>query len=599
MSGNYVSDHRIEEMLQEEEEIEGEVASEIEDNLEVDDYNSDSCQSGEDDVLEHRPSAPIVVAQDVLQRRPDLSDLPLKYIRQGHFIGRNGETQWSITEPPANVRTRSHNIIVHLPGPINEAKNAVTPLDCWSLMFPDYLLAQVVTFTNMYIVSLQSKFQRERDCLPTDLTEVKSLFGLLYYCGRLRGAHLNTKDLWAADGTGADIFISTMSRQRFHFLLRCLRFDDMNTREDRKQNDKLAPIRELFTEFVEIIKKYYSVGDTVTIDEKLEPFRGRCPFRQYMPNKPAKYGIKIFVMTDSRTYYTTRMEVYTGKQNPGPFNISNSPADVVKRMVEQIRGTHRNVVMDNWFNSFPLMTELFENYGLTIVGTLRKNKPEIPPIFIASRGREEKTSYFGFQPNCTLLSYTPKKGKVVLLASTMHHDAKINPDTGDKLKPEIITDYNMHKCGVDVVDEMCGTYSVSRISKRWPLTLFFGLMNVGAINAYVIYNANMICLQTQTIVRRTFLKDLALSLIKPQIEKRSSITSLPRHIRNRMFQILGGEEGTPPPLEPTSGVRGRCSICPYRKDRKTKTQCQYCQTYICREHTKFVCDNCNQRQERD
>ncbi|KAH9639774.1 hypothetical protein HF086_016355 [Spodoptera exigua] len=76
------------------------------------------------------------------------------------------------------------------------------------------------------------------------------------------------------------------------------------------------------------------------------------------------------------------------------------------------------------------------------------------------------------------------------------------------------------------------------------LTIFFGLMNVGAINAYVIYNANMKRLQKETVERRHFLKDLALGLVMPQIQKRSSITTLPRFIRSKMFQILGKEEIT-------------------------------------------------------
>jgi hypothetical protein len=46
------------------------------------------------------------------------------------------------------------------------------------------------------------------------------------------------------------------------------------------------------------------VGELVTIDEKLEKFRGNCPFRQYIARKPGKYGIKIYVLVDFRTFYT-------------------------------------------------------------------------------------------------------------------------------------------------------------------------------------------------------------------------------------------------------------------------------------------------------
>jgi hypothetical protein len=38
--------------------------------------------------------------------------------------------------------------------------------------------------------------------------------------------------------------------------------------------------------------------------------------------------------------------------------------------------TNRNVTVDNWFTSFTLSVEL-QNNGLTLVGTLRKNKPEL------------------------------------------------------------------------------------------------------------------------------------------------------------------------------------------------------------------------------
>ncbi|KAJ8723234.1 hypothetical protein PYW08_003146 [Mythimna loreyi] len=294
----------IEKILHEDE-IEGEECSEIEDYLEIDEHDSNSCQSSEEDCTEFVSSNPVPTSDNLFHRRTDLDNVPLKYIRQGHYLSKNGAVKWNIEEPPRSVRTRSHNIITERPGPINEAKDAQTSLECWVLMYPDNVLEQVVVYTNIYITAIQNKFQRERDCLPTDLIELKALLGLLYYFGKLRGAHLNTNDFWATDSTGSDICIATMSRQRFHFLLRCLRFDDINTRQQRRQSDKLAAIRDFFTGFVTRIKKHYCLGDTVTIDEKLEPFRGRCPFRQYMPNKPARYGIKIFVLADSRTVNKT------------------------------------------------------------------------------------------------------------------------------------------------------------------------------------------------------------------------------------------------------------------------------------------------------
>lgn len=112
--------------------------------------------------------------------------------------------------------------------------------------------------------------------------------------------------------------------QRFRFLLRCLRFDDMRDRESRQELDKLALIREVFEMLVHNCRKSSSLGAFVIIDKRLVKFRGKCPFRQYVSNKPGKYGITIFAVIDSKTMYSLNMEIYPGKQPEGPYNITNN-----------------------------------------------------------------------------------------------------------------------------------------------------------------------------------------------------------------------------------------------------------------------------------
>ena len=68
------------------------------------------------------------------------------------------------------------------------------------------------------------------------------------------------------------------------------------------------------------------------------------------------------------------------------------------------------------------------------------------------------TSIYGFQTNKTLISYSPKKNKAVILASYLHDKAEI----GEKSrKPEVILDYISTKEGIETSDKMCAVYSVS------------------------------------------------------------------------------------------------------------------------------------------
>ncbi|XP_057652381.1 piggyBac transposable element-derived protein 4-like [Diorhabda carinulata] len=154
----------------------------------------------------------------------------------------------------------------------------------------DDMLNMIVDSTNLYIESIKAKFNRERNCRPTDLIEIRALFGLLYLAGVFRGGHRNLKDFWASDGLGIDLFKMAMSEKRFRFLLRCLRFDERSTREERREFDKLEAVRNLFSNFIENCEKHYHLGQNVTIDEMLPAYLGRCAFRQYIPSKPNKYG---------------------------------------------------------------------------------------------------------------------------------------------------------------------------------------------------------------------------------------------------------------------------------------------------------------------
>lgn len=127
--------------------------------------------------------------------------------------------------------------------------------------------------------------------------------------------------------------------------------------------------------------------------------------------------------------------------------------------------------MDNWFSSWEVANKLLE-LKLTMVGTMRKNKPDILKQLLETKEKNVKCSMFVHNKQSILVSYVPRKKKTVVLLSTMHMQPDINKHTE---KPEILMFYNETKGGVDTFDQLCHSTTVARKTRRWPLRIFHGM----------------------------------------------------------------------------------------------------------------------------
>ncbi|CAF1417822.1 unnamed protein product [Rotaria sordida] len=291
---------------------------------------------------------------------------------------------------------------------------------------------------------------------PEEITmmELKAFIGLFLPAGLLGKSKTDLKCLWRRSPLESPIFKATMSRSRFQKIVPYLRFDDKTTREERKRADKFAAIREIWSYFQDSLQTCYTPGSNVTIDEQLLGFRGKCPFRQFIPKKPDKYGLKLWLCVDTNSYYVFNAFPFLGRQ-PNEERQTQIGAKVVLELLKPFYGSSRNVTMDNFFTSVSLAKEL-QTKNLTLIGTLRKNKPEIPLEFHSNKNREVGSSLFGFQDDLTLISFVPKQNKGVLLLSSKHHDSQVDNNTG---KPKVILDYNKTKGAVDTVDQICHKFT--------------------------------------------------------------------------------------------------------------------------------------------
>lgn len=297
---------------------------------------------------------------------------------RNYYYGKN-RFKWSSAEPRREIRTLAHNIL-RLPAiriPQTEGKN-FEPLTAWKLIFDDFMLQSILTWTNQKLQQVRTKYSNPNRTELRDLSliELQCFLGLLCYTAAFKSNHEDISSLFATDGTGREVFRLAMSERRFSTILNCLRFDDVRDRDERKKTDPVAAITDLLEKFNNNSQAAYTLGANATVDEMLVAFRGRCGFKMYMPSKPAKYGLKMQCLTDARTSYVCNTYLYCGKGSDGLYLSEdekkyNIPTQAVLRLCKPIFGTNRNITTDNWYTSIELANVL-KNKQLTLVGTLKK-----------------------------------------------------------------------------------------------------------------------------------------------------------------------------------------------------------------------------------
>ena len=82
-----------------------------------------------------------------------------------------------------------------------------------------------------------------------------------------------------------------------------------------------------------------------------------------------------------------------------------------------------------------------------------------------------------------IASYCPKINGVDNMLSTMRSQPEIE-STSDQ-KTSIILFHNKTKDGIDTLDRMLRSFSIKHMTRRWPLVLFYDIIDVSTINAFM------------------------------------------------------------------------------------------------------------------
>ena len=208
-----------------------------------------------------------------------------------------------------------------------------------------------------------------------------------------------------------------------------------------------------------------------------------------------------------------------------------------------------------------------------------------------------------------LVTNVPKPRKNVLVVSTMHNTPDVYNVT---MKPEVIQFNNASKGDVDVIDQMINTYRRKVATRRWPMVVFYTMIDIALVNAMVTLRKNNPNWFTtpKRKSRRSFLEELGNTMITPQIlHRHENQQGLQKYVITAMETFLG--RTLIPVATPRQAANnapatlGRCFISiqnckgsDYKKKKislnKIKQTCSSCDQKVCTKHciTQIVCNEC-------
>ncbi|XP_068728265.1 piggyBac transposable element-derived protein 4-like [Montipora capricornis] len=286
----------------------------------------------------------------------------------------------------------------------------------FDLFFTDQVWELLVTQTNLY--ANQKRGAAEKSVwYPVSVEEMKGWVAVYLCMGIVNKP--NILSYWSTDPIlSTPFFGATMSRTRFLQILRYLHFVDNSQapEPDSPNYNKLYKIQPLLDLIIPRFRGVYKPERELAVDETLIKFKGKIHFRQFIPIKPGRFGIKAFTLAESTSGYVLGSKVYTGKE----ANVVQK--DLGKRAVmllmEPFLDKGYYVFMDNYYTSVGLFEEL-EGRKTLACGTVRSNRLGLPKDICDLKAKEVKSlkrgeSLYRLKDTLTCVTWCDRKPVSVL-----------------------------------------------------------------------------------------------------------------------------------------------------------------------------------------
>ncbi|XP_023312460.1 piggyBac transposable element-derived protein 3-like, partial [Anoplophora glabripennis] len=294
-----------------------------------------------------------------------------------------------------------------------------------------------------------------------------------------------------------------------------------------------------------------------SIDEMMIPYKGTMAGsrRQYIKNKPKKWGFKVFVRAGI-TGFVYDFLLYSGEDTFRQIDFTEEEQQfgLGGKVVIALSKTTANLAcsvlyFDNFFSSFELLVYLRQCLGLFSLGTLRSNRIRDCKLeddkSLKNRGRGSFSQQVSNELNAKLAVVKWFDNKAVLLVSSFTDAYPISSvkryRKEDKRRvdvpcPQIVLEYNQHMGGVDLADMFVALYRTGMKSKRWYLGIFSQFLDICINNSWILYKEDFDHNPKQS-KKKMALKDFRIMIAEGLLQK--------NRIRGRPSNLLKSTENRP------------------------------------------------------
>ncbi|CAF3014252.1 unnamed protein product [Rotaria sp. Silwood2] len=325
-----------------------------------------------------------------------------------------------------------------------------TPLDFFELFFDRRLLEIIVKETNRF----HANFSRTSysHTIPWVDTTINEMYTFLATVMLMPHSKKNCIcDYWSTNHLiSTPIFAELFTRDRFRALLTNLHFND---NQNEIVEDSLYKVRPIIDELKRKFFCCLNPYKNLCIDETLTLWKGRLQFKQYVPSKRHKFGIKIFALCNCKTGFIMDFIVFTGSNTTLNYHVDlGVTGSIVITLLERLLNKGHSLFVDNYYSS-PILFEYLHQYKTGAFGTVRSNRAGLP---IFEEVEESGTQVFYHTDNLLALRWNDKKD--VNMLSTIHEPVmvptgKVQFETRQpKMKPLCVKEYNENRGLVDKYD---------------------------------------------------------------------------------------------------------------------------------------------------